>query len=57
MANTPSLSISKLVNVASFLTFVAAALGNTVFGYHDLQLVAAGLALHAGADVIESVLS
>lgn len=57
MASTPTLSISKLVNVASFLTFVAAALGNTVFGYSGLELVAGGLALHAGADIIENVLS
>lgn len=57
MASTPSISVSKLANVASLLAFVAAALGNTVFGYSGLELVAGGLALHAGADVLESVLS
>ena len=56
MAHTPSLSISKLVNVASFISLVAAALGNTVFGYSGLELVAGGLALHVGSEVIENVL-
>lgn len=57
MAHTPSVSVSKLVNLGSLVAFVAAALGNTLFGYSGLELVAGGLALHVGADVIDSVLS
>lgn len=57
MANTPSFSVSKLVNLGSFVALLAAALGNTLFGYSGVELVAGGLALHVGADVIDNVLS
>lgn len=51
------MNIHKLANVGSLLAFAAAALGHAVFGYSGLELVAGGLFLHAGADLIEDVLS
>lgn len=57
MANTPAVSISKLANLAAVLALAAAAFGNTVFGVSGLELVASGLALHVGGDVLESVLN
>lgn len=50
------ISISKLANVASVVALAAAAFGNTVFGLSGLELVAAGLALHSGGDLLEDVL-
>ncbi len=54
---TKSLSIKKLAHVGSVVALVAAALGNTVFGYSGLELVAGGLALHVGGDLLEDVIS
>lgn len=51
------MNIAKLFHVASIVTFVAAAIGSTVFGHSDLELVAAGLALYVGADVADDLLS
>lgn len=50
------MSISKLFHVAAIGAFVAAAIGSTVFGHSDLELVAAGLALYTGAELAEDVL-
>jgi uncharacterized membrane protein len=50
-------SVSKLFHVASLVAFIAAIFGNTVFGHSGIELVAAGLAFHAGADLAEDVLS
>lgn len=52
-----NMNIHKLASVGSLLAFAAAALGHAVFGYSGLELVAGGLFLHAGADLIEDVLS
>lgn len=51
------ISVSRLANVAALLAFGAAAFGNVVFGLQGLELVAAGLGLHAGGDLLEDILS
>lgn len=48
---------SKLFYFLSFLTFVLAFFGNTVFGYSGLELVSGGLALYVGADLIDGFLN
>ena len=55
--NAVSVSIAKLAHVGSLVAFVAAALGNTVFGYSGLELIGGGLALYAGGDLLEDILS
>lgn len=50
------MSISRLASVASLVALVAAAFGNEVIGLEGLELVAAGLALHVGADTLEGLL-
>lgn len=51
------ISVSRLANVAALLAFGAAAFGNVVLGLSGLELVAAGLGLHAGGDLLEDILS
>lgn len=51
------ISVSRLANVGALLAFGAAAFGNVVFGVSGLELVAAGLGLHAGGDLLEDILS
>ena len=50
-------SVSKLASLAALVAFIAAAFGNTVVGLEGLELVAAGLGLHTGADILDSLLS
>lgn len=57
MASSSGISISKLAHVGSLVAFVAAGLGNVVFGHGGLELVSFGLALHVGGELAESVLS
>lgn len=52
-----SMNYSRLANVAALVAFGAAVLGNTLFGAGGVELVAAGLFLHAGADTLEDILS
>ena len=56
MANS-HISVKKLAHLGSIVALVAAALGNTVFGYSGLELVAGGLALHVGGDLLNDVVS
>lgn len=51
------MNFGKLANVGALVALAAAALGHTLFGYSGLELVAGGLFLSAGADLIEDVLS
>lgn len=57
MAASSGVSISKVAHAASLVAFVAAAIGSTLFGHTGLELVAGGLALYAGGDLLEDVLS
>lgn len=57
MANSVSVSVSKIASLGALLAFGAAAFGNAVFGLSGLELVAAGLGLHAGGGLLEDVLS
>lgn len=57
MTSGISVSVSKVANLGALLAFGAAAFGNAVFGLSGLELVAAGLGLHAGAGLLEDVLS
>lgn len=47
--------VSKLFVVASVVSFIAAAIGEAVFGVAGLELVAAGLAFHVSADLAEDL--
>lgn len=51
------ISISKLAHVASIVFFGVAAFGGALFGHAGLELVGAGLALFAGGDLLEDIVS
>lgn len=51
------LSIAKVANVAAIVSFIAATISATLFGHAGVELVAAGLALHVGGDLLESAVT
>lgn len=57
VTSSMQISIRKLANVGALVAFGAALLGNAIFGHAGLELVAAGLALHTGADLLEDILA